>query len=194
MLRRMYDWAIDKAGSPHAEVILFLVAFAESSFLILPPDILLIVMVLAQRGKWFRYFLICVTGSVLGGMAGYLIGLGIWELVHTWFFKYLFSEAAFEKVRDLYTQYDFWVVFVAGFTPIPYKIFTIVAGVTAIDFPRFVVASVVGRGGRFILVSFLLFRFGPSIRNFIDKYFGWLTFAFAALLIGGFFAIKYVAH
>ncbi|MCM8776428.1 MAG: DedA family protein [Candidatus Omnitrophica bacterium] len=191
LLRRLYDWSLKKAATKHAERFLFWIAFAESSFFPIPPDILLIVMVLSTRTKWFHYFLICLVGSVLGGIAGYLIGFGIWEVVHSWFFTYAFSEATFEKVRHLYMRYDFWVVCIAAFTPIPYKVFTIAAGVASIDVIRFVLASVCGRGGRFIVVSFLLYRYGASVRRWIEKYFNLLTLVFTILLLGGFWAIKH---
>lgn len=194
MIRRLYHWALTKAQSKHAERALFWIAFAESSFFPLPPDVLLIAMVLSSRLKWLRYFSICLAGSVLGGMAGYLIGMGVWEVVHPWFFAHVFSEATFLKVRDLYMQYDFWIVFAAAFTPIPYKVFTIAAGVAAIYFPHFVIASLVGRGGRFILVAFLLHRFGSPIRAFIEKYFNLVTVVFTIALIGGFYLIKYLGH
>ncbi len=194
MFRRLYDWVIEKAKSPHAERALFLIAFAESSFFPIPPDILLIAMVLSDRQKWIRYFLICLIGSVLGGMAGYAIGFGVWEAVHTWFFKYIFSEATFEKVRGLYARYDFWIVFAAAFTPIPYKVFTIAAGVASLNIPNFVLASIVGRGGRFIAVAYLLHHFGAPIRAFLEKYFSYVTIVFTVLLVGGFYAIKYLLH
>lgn len=194
IFRKLYDWGLEQAKSKHAEKALFWVAFAESSFFPLPPDVLLIAMVLACASKWRRYFFICLLGSVLGGMAGYLIGVGIWQIVSGWFFTYIFSEATFEKVRHLYVEYDFWIVFAAGFTPIPYKIFTIAAGVASIDFTKFVLASICGRGGRFILVSYLLFRFGAPIKTFLEKYFNFITILFVVLLIGGFFAIKYLTH
>lgn len=194
MFRKLYNWVLKQAKTPYAESVLFWVAFVESSVFPIPPDVLLIAMVLSCRERWFRYFFICLAGSVLGGMAGYFIGYGIWEAVHSWFFAHVFSEAAFEKVRSLYERYDFWAVFTAGFTPIPYKVFTIAAGVAKLDFIRFVLASIAGRGGRFIIVAFLLHRFGEPIRNFIEKYFNYVTIAFTILLIGGFVAIKYFAH
>ena len=131
---------------------------------------------------------------MLGGIAGYAIGYGIWEAVHPFFLKYVFSEETFVKVRNLYAQYDFWAVFAAGFTPIPYKVFTIAAGVASLDIPRFILASICGRGGRFILVAFLLYQFGTPIRTFLEKYFNYVTIVFTILLIGGFYAIKYLAH
>lgn len=190
-LRGLYDWGLEQARSRHAEWALFWVAFAESSFFPLPPDVLLIATVLADRQKWLRFFSIALAGSVLGGMAGYLLGMGLWEVVHPWFFAHVFSEATFEKVRRLYIRYDFWAVFTAAFTPIPYKVFTIAAGVTAINFIVFVLASIVGRGGRFFLVAFLLFWYGPPIRSFVERYLNWITLVFTVLLIGGFFVLRH---
>lgn len=192
-LRRLYEWTLLQARGGHAERALFWVAFIESSFFPVPPDILLMAMVLSHRSKWFRYLLICSTGSVLGGIAGYLIGMGVWEVVHGWFFAHVFSEQIFEKVRHLYVEYDFWIVFVAGFTPIPYKVFTITAGVAAISFPRFVLASLISRSARFFLVSYLLHRYGDRVRRFIEKYFNLLTILFTVLLVGGFFVLKVLA-
>ena len=194
MLKRLYNWVLHWAATPYAEVALFLIAFAESSFFPLPPDILLIAMVLACEKKWLRYWVICLAGSVLGGMAGYAIGYGVWQAVSPWFFQYIFSEEVFLKVQNLYQTYDFWAVFVAGFTPIPYKVFTIAGGVAGINFGTFVVASCASRGGRFFLVAVLLRIFGPKVKPFIDKYFNLITIVFVILLIGGFVAIRYLVH
>ncbi len=194
VFRKLYDWGLKQAESRHAERALFWVAFAESSFFPLPPDVLLIAMVLAFRAKWFRYFAICLAGSVLGGMGGYLIGLGVWQAVQGFFFAYVFSPATFQKVQELYMRYDFWIVFAAAFTPIPYKVFTIAAGVASIDLGSFLAASLVGRGGRFFIVAFLLERFGSPMKTFIEKYFNLLTIVFMVLLVGGFMAIKYLIH
>lgn len=155
---------------------------------------MLIVMTLSARGKWLRYGTIALIGSVLGGLAGYLIGMGVWEAVHPFFFRYVFSPETFEKVCRLYATYDYWIVFTAAFTPIPYKVFTIGAGVAQIDIPHFLMASLLGRGGRFYLVTLMLFLFGSSVRRLIEKYFNLITLLFAALLIGGFVAIKYWVH
>lgn len=194
VFRKLYDWGLKKAESPHAERALFWVAFIESSFFPLPPDVLLIAMVLSSRDKWLRYFGICLTGSVLGGLAGYAIGFGAWQMVQSWFFSHVFPEAAFMKVQELYQRHDFWVIFAAGFTPIPYKIFTIAAGVASIDINRFILASLVGRGARFILVCWLLYLFGPRVRLFIEKYFNLVSVVFFILLAGGFYIVKYCFH
>jgi len=190
----LYDWGLKQAASPHAAWILFAIAFVESSILPLPPDVLLIALVLARREKWFFYFLICLTGSVLGGLAGYAIGYGVWEAAGPWFLTHVFSEEIFDKVRQLYKDHDFWVIFVAAFTPIPYKVFTLTAGVANLSIIPFTIASVVGRGGRFILVAGLLYFFGVPVRSFIEKYLGWITVALTVLLVGGFIALKYLAH
>lgn len=191
-LRRLYDWTLHWSATPNAERALFAIAFIESSFFPVPPDVLLIAMVLFQRERWFRVALICLAGSVLGGLAGYAIGWGVWEAVKPFFFRYVFSEVTFERVRGLYAQYDFWVVFTAAFTPIPYKVFTIAAGVCHIYFFTFLAASIIGRGGRFFLVAGLLWIFGEKTRSFIEKYFDWLSYLFVAALIGGFLAIRYL--
>lgn len=193
-LRRFYDWVMEQAKHKHAQWVLFAVAFAESSFLMLPPDVILMAMVLAHRQKWIRYFLICTAGSVAGAVLGYAIGAVVWDAVGPWFIGHIFSQSAFDKVVGLYQEHDFWCVFTAAFTPIPYKVFTIAGGVAHIDLGRFLLASVIGRGARFILVAFLLHRFGPPIRVFIEKYLGLLTLLFTLLLIGGIWFLKHAAH
>jgi len=190
-VRQSYDWVLSWANSPLGPTVLFLIAFAEASFFPIPPDVLLVALCVGHRLKAFRFALICTIGSVVGGAFGYLIGWGFWEAVDTLFFDYVpgFDEEIYTKVQDLYQRYDFWVIFVAAFTPIPYKVFTIAAGVFQINFPMFMVASLVGRAARFFLVSTLLYIFGEPITGFIDKWFN-----FTVLLIGGFVLIKFVLH
>lgn len=186
-VRRIYDWVLHWADTPWGGVALFVMAFAESSFFPIPPDVLLIALCLGAPKKALKYALICTAGSVCGAMLGYGIGMWAWEGVMSgWFIPHVFSQAAFDSVGVLYDQYNFWAVFTAGFTPIPYKLFTIAGGAFGIDFIMFVVASLVGRGARFLLISFLIYKYGPSIKGFIDKYFNWLAIAFTVLLIGGF--------
>ena len=194
MLRKLYDWVIHWAKTPHAQVALFLIAFAESSFFPVPPDVLLVAMVIAHEKKWLRYVGICLAGSVLGGLAGYAIGWGMWQAVSDWFFAHVFSEAAFGKVQQLYQEHNFWAVFVAGFTPIPYKVFTIAGGVAQINIVIFVIASFLSRGLRFFIVAFLLYRFGPKMRELLDRYFNILSLIFVILLIGGFVLLKGIGH
>lgn len=192
MMRKLYNWILHWADTPWGPIALFILAFAESSFFPIPPDVLLIALCLGQPKKAFRYALICTVGSVLGAMLGYGIGLGAWDgAMKDWFIPTVFSQDAFNSVGEMYDQWNFWAVFTAGFTPIPYKIFTIAAGVFNINFLMFILASVIGRGARFFLVSFLIWKFGPSIKSFIDKYFNLIAIAFTVLLIGGFVLIKY---
>jgi len=188
----LYDWVLHWAQTPYGVPALVLLAFAESSFFPVPPDVLLIALCLGLPARAFYYAAVCSISSVIGGICGYLIGWVVWEQVHDFFFRFVFSQAIFDRVDALYHQYDFWAVFVAGFTPIPYKVFTIAAGVFGLDFPRFVLASAVSRSARFFLVAALIWKFGPPVKAFIDKYFNLLTFVFMVLLIGGFAIIKLV--
>lgn len=191
-VRRLYNWILNWADTPWGGVALFVLAFAESSFFPIPPDVLLIALCLGMPKKSFKYALICTVGSVMGAMMGYGIGHWAWDgAIQHWFIPHVFSQEAFDMVGTKYEQWNFWAVFTAGFTPIPYKIFTIAAGVFNINFLMFIIASVVGRGGRFFLISFLIWKFGPSIKSFIDKYFNLIAIAFTVLLIGGFVLIKY---
>ncbi|MDH4230928.1 MAG: DedA family protein [Nitrospirota bacterium] len=191
-LKKLYEWVLHWADTPYAVPALFILAFAESSFFPVPPDVLLMSLALAIPKKSFRYAAICTVGSVLGGMFGYLIGLELIDTVGMPILKFYGATDKYESIRQLYIQYDAWAVGIAGFTPIPYKVFTIAAGAFKIDFLVFVFASIAGRAGRFFLVALLIYRFGPSIRSFIDRYFNLLTMVFIALLVLGFILIKYV--
>jgi membrane protein YqaA with SNARE-associated domain len=194
ILRRLYDWVLHWADTPYAVPALFLLSFAESSFFPIPPDVLLIALCLGERPKAFRFALWCSVASVLGGMAGYGIGAFLWEAagVKEFFFAYVFSDETFYAVQKHYEKWNFWIVFVAAFTPIPYKVITITAGVFGIHFGLFVIASLIGRSGRFYLVAWLLWRFGPPIQRLLDRYLGAITLAIAAVGILGFVALKYV--
>ena len=196
MHRKIYDWTIHWARTPQAAKALSLLAFAESSFFPVPPDVLLIAMCVAKPRKSFAYAALCSLFSVLGGMLGYLIGWAFWEAAGPFFFSYIpgFTEEAFGKVASLYQSNAFLTVFSAGFTPIPYKVFTITGGVCRISFATLVIASVVGRSGRFFLVGGLIYFFGEPVRTFIEKYLGWLTIAFVILLIAGFLVIRQFLH
>jgi len=189
-LKRLYDWVLHWANTPYGMPALFLLAFAESSFFPIPPDVLLIALSLSIPKKAFKYAAVCTIGSVLGGVLGYILGWQFWELAKGILFKYI-DPAGFEIVRNYFIKYEAWAVSIAGFTPIPYKVFTISAGFLRADFMVFFIASALSRGARFFLVSLLIFHFGPSIRSFIDRYFNILTFVFMALLLGGFFAVRY---
>ena len=194
LMRRLYDWVLHWAETPYGAPALFLLAFAESSFFPIPPDVLLLALCIAIPARSFRFALIASCGSVLGGVLGYGIGLGLWEAVSGYFYLYVpgFSETVFSRVQHLFATYDFWTVFTAGFTPIPYKVITIGAGVFRINFPVFVLASMISRSLRFFLVAALICRYGPAVRSFIEKYFNILSIIFMLLLIGGFIVIRHV--
>jgi membrane protein YqaA with SNARE-associated domain len=194
--RKIYDWTIHWAKTPQAVLALALISFAESSFFPVPPDVLLIAMCIAHPSRSFYYALVCTAASVCGGVLGWLIGSVFWEAAGPFFFAYIpgFTEEAFERVASLYRENAFLTIFTAGFTPIPYKVFTIAGGVCGVPLAVLAAASALGRAGRFFLVSGLIYFFGEAVRGFIDRYLGWLTIAFTVLLIGGFILIKKVVH
>ena len=199
IVKRLYDWMLSWGDSRWGALALFLFAFAESSFFPIPPDVLLIALCLGAVARSFRFAAICTAGSILGAVVGYAIGYFVWQnaageytaLAH-FFFNHVFSVEAFEKVGALYDQYNFWIVFTAGFTPLPYKIFTITGGLFHINFVMFIVASIISRGLRFFLIGGLIWKFGAPIKTFIDKYFNLLAIAFTVLLVGSFFLLGYV--
>lgn len=191
-MRHLYDWVLHFETSPHAGRTLFGLAFAESSFFPVPPDVLLAALALSAPGRALRYALICSVGSVLGGVAGYGVGWFVWNEVQGFFFRYVFSREVFDSVAGMYQDNAFWAVFTAGFTPIPYKVFTIAGGVCRISLTVFLIASVLSRSARFFLVAGLLKRFGPPVKVFIDRHFNWLSLVFMALLILGFVALRYL--
>ncbi len=193
--RKLYDWVLHFANHKHSSTAMFCLSFAESSFFPVPPDVLLMPLVLGNRKKWLHFAFICSLASIVGGVAGYFIGLYVWEAgVNTFFYNYMpgFTEDKFQQVSDAYDKWNFAVVFTAGFTPLPFKLITITAGVFKINFAIFVIAATVSRSARFFLVAGLMRAFGAKITPFIDKYFNWLALLFAALLIGGFAVIKYM--
>jgi len=194
LVRRLYDWVLHWAETPYGGPALFLLALVESSIFPVPPDVLLIALCIALPSRAWRFALLASAGSVLGGLIGYGIGWGAWSFVDTFFFDYIpgFTPAVFERVQGLFAEYDFWVVFTAGFTPIPYKVITIGSGVFNINLPVFLVASVISRSLRFFLVAWLLHRYGSGMRDFIDRYFNLLSIVFVLLLLGGFLLLKYV--
>lgn len=191
MFRRLYDWVLSWAETPYGSWALFLLAFSESSFFPVPPDILLIALAVAIPKKSFKYALICSIGSVLGGCFGYLIGWKFMALVGNRIVELYGLTPKVETIEILYNKYDAWAVGIAGFTPIPYKVFTISAGMFQINFLVFVIASFVSRSARFFLVGGLIYTFGPQIQRFIDKYFNLLATVFTVLLVTGFILIKY---
>jgi membrane protein YqaA with SNARE-associated domain len=194
--RRLYDWVVHFAQTKHGERALFLLSFAESSFFPVPPDVLLAPLALGSPKKWLRFATACSIASVLGGILGYAIGMFLWSLIGNWAYAHLgaigITEANFAKFQLWYEKYDFWIVFTCGFTPLPYKVCTISAGVARINFLGFLVASTVSRSARFFIVAGLVGWKGEKIRPVIEKYFNWFTLGFAVLLIGGFLVIKWL--
>ncbi len=191
-LRKLYDWVLHWAQTPYGVPALFILAFAESSFFPVPPDVLLIALAISIPRRAFYYALICAVGSVLGGMLGYLIGYQFMETVGNRIIEFYGVTGQWTYVGELYKHYAAWAVGIAGFTPIPYKVFTIAGGAFQIDFLVFVLASAISRSARFFIVAALIYFFGPPIRAFIDKYFNTLAIAFVILLVGGFVLVRYV--
>ncbi len=189
-MKKLYLWVINLAKTKYAVVALFFLAVAESSFFIIPPDVLLIAMGLGKPRKSFYYALVCASGSILGGMIGYFLGCFLWENVSQFFIPHIFSQNVFNLVQDKYALHSFWIVFTAAFTPIPYKVFTITAGVCSINLLGFFIASTIGRSLRFFLVAAVLYFFGEKAEEFIEKYFNWATIIFVILLVLGFLLIK----
>jgi len=198
-LRRLYDWILHWAETKYGVPALFLLAFAESSFFPIPPDVLLIPLALGARSKAIRFALVCSVASIVGGIAGYGIGYFSWwsgaeaySAVALFFFNHIpgFTEQVFLNIQEKYEIYNFLIVFTAGFTPIPFKIITISAGAFCVDFPMFLLASTVSRSARFFLVALLIRQFGEPITAIIDKYFNVLSIIFTLLLIGGFLVLK----
>lgn len=192
LLHNLYDWVLHWAETPYGVPALFVLAFAESSFFPVPPDVLLIALAIAIPTRAFRYALVCSVGSILGGMLGYVIGWQFYELVGAPIITFYGYQAHYDKVATLYQEHGVWAVFIAGLTPIPYKVFTIASGAFYFPFLKFLVASILSRSARFFLVSALIWGFGPKIKGFIDKYFNLLVILFTAALIGGFLVIKFV--
>ena len=196
IVKRLYDWMLSWGNSRWGALALFLFALAESSFFLIPPDVLLIALCLGATTRAFRYGAICLSGSIVGAMIGYAIGFFCWQntageytALANWFYAHVFSLESFLNVGELYDKYNFWIVFTAGFTPLPYKIFTITGGLFHINFAMFIFASIISRGLRFMLIAALIWKFGAPIKTFIDKYFNLLAIAFTVLLVGSFFLV-----
>jgi len=213
ILRRLYHWVLSWAHTPYGTPALFVISFMESSFFPIPPDVLQIALSAEKPKRSFWYAGVSLAGSVLGALLGYMIGMILWEMTQDFFYSYLISRENFATVAgdvkagidrldpryaDIpakigwYHEYGFAAVFFGAFSPIPYKIFTLAAGVCSIAIPMFIIGSVVGRGLRFFAVASLMFYFGPAIKAWIDKYFNLLAAVFTVLLIGGFVVVKYV--
>lgn len=201
ILRKLYDWVLTWADKPSGVKILGFMSTAEASFFPIPPDVLLIPLALGNRKKAIYYAFICSVCSVLGAIIGYSIGKWLWYIelgtfsnFAEFFFKNIpgFSYDAFSRIKILYDEYNFLIIFTAGFTPIPFKLFTISAGAFDLNLPLFILASTVSRSARFFLVSYLIKIFGAPVKELIDKYFNLLAILFTVLLISGFILIKII--
>ncbi|MBW2471537.1 MAG: DedA family protein [Deltaproteobacteria bacterium] len=189
-VRQIYDKCLLWVQSPYGVWALFFIAVAESSFFPIPPDVFLMVLCIAVPPKSFRYAAICAVGSVLGGMLGYGLGLGFMDTVGVKILEWYGLHDKYEVVQNLYRQYDALAVGAAGFTPLPYKLFTITAGAFKINFVTFTLVSIVSRSARFFLVAAFIYKFGAPVRHFIERYFNLLTIIFFILLIGGFLVVR----
>lgn len=191
-IRKLYFWTLHWAATKHALPALVILSFAESSFFPVPPDVLLIAMTFAAPTRWARYALWCSAASVVGGIAGYAIGWGLWDTVGKPIVDFYHGEAVMAKVQHWYDVYGFWGVLVAAVTPIPYKVFTIASGWFHFDFAQFVLASAIGRPIRFFLVAGLIGTLGERVKPFLEEKLEWALLALAVVAIAGFVAIKYL--
>ena len=183
IIRRVYDWMGSKVGTRHADAWLIFLFFAESSFFIIPVDPMLILYCIHQRTRAFYYATVTTISSVVGGWFGYAIGALMWETLGSWLVEHLITPSVFASVVAKYKLYQHWVVFAAAFTPLPYKAVTISAGFCHLDLTAFTIMSILGRGGRFFLVSAAIYYWGDKIQHIIDRFFNYLVVAFIALFV-----------
>jgi membrane protein YqaA with SNARE-associated domain len=193
-LKRLYQWVLHWAETPYGTPALALLSFAESSFFPIPPDVLQIALSVSKPRRSFFYAGVSAVASVLGGIAGWYIGRALWLSVDDFFFNYVpgFSQANFARVESLYGENAFLAILAAAFTPIPYKVFTIAAGVfhNTVPLQTLVIASILGRSGRFFLVATAMYFFGEPAKAMLERHFEWMTLALFGLLLAGFLAIR----
>jgi len=192
MLRRLYDWTIGLASSPYALWALAVVAFVESSFFPIPPDILMIPMILARPNRAFVIAGVALVASVIGGMFGYAIGAFAFDSIGQPILASLGKADAMAEFNTRFNDLGFWPVLIAGITPFPYKVITIMSGWTGLPLGTFIVTSIIARGLRFFIVAGLLWKFGAPIRDFIEKRLGLVFSVFCVVLIGGFYLVRYL--
>ena len=192
MLRRLYDWTLNLAAHRHALWALAFVSFVESSVFPIPPDVILIPMVLAARDRAWVIASVCTIASVSGGLAGYGIGALLFDQLGKPILDFYHYSSKFVEFQETYNKWGAWAVFIAGVTPFPYKVITILSGVANLDLAVFSVSSFLARGLRFFLVAWLLWKFGTPIRDFIENRLGLLFTLFVILLLGGFALVKFV--
>ncbi|MEE8206950.1 MAG: YqaA family protein [Nitrospinaceae bacterium] len=192
LLRKTYDWVLHWSATKHALPALAILSFAESSFFPIPPDVLLIAMAVAVPLKAFRFAAVCSVASVLGGMFGYWLGWEFMDLVGNRIVEFYHFGDQKATIEAMYKEYGAWAVGIAGFTPLPYKVFTLTAGAFNYNFPVFVLMSLVSRSARFFIVAGLIYKYGAPIKIFIEKYFNILSIVFIVLLFAGFVLVKYI--
>ncbi|MFV0384649.1 YqaA family protein [Paracoccus sp. (in: a-proteobacteria)] len=192
MLRKLYDWTMGLASHRHAFPALFGISFVESSVFPIPPDVLMIPMVLARRNRAWLIALVATVGSLLGALLGYWIGAALMETVGQWILTLYGKQAAFEQLAGRFEAYGGWAVLFAALTPFPFKVITIFSGAVGLPLHLFLITSVIGRAGRFFVVAGLLWRFGSPIRDFIEKRLGLVFTVFMVGLIGGFVVLRYL--
>jgi membrane protein YqaA with SNARE-associated domain len=189
MFRALYDWTLRLAAHRHADRWLAFISFCESSFFPIPPDVMVVPMVLARREQAYRIATICTISSVLGGMLGYAIGMFLYDSVGQWLIHVYGMADGIEGFRATYREWGAWIILIKGFTPIPFKLVTIASGIAAFSFPAFVAASIVTRAARFFLIAWLLRRYGAPMQAFIERRLTLVSWLFLALLVGGFAAV-----
>ena len=192
MIRKLYDWTLSLAQTRHALWALAAVSFIESSVFPIPPDVLMIPMIIAQPRKAWLIAAICTAASVLGALLGYYIGWGLFETVGRAVLEFYGKFDQFEEFKARYNELGVWAVVIAGVTPFPFKVITITSGVTGMSVPAFILAAIFARAFRFFIVAALLWKFGEPIRDFIERRLGLMFTLFCVLLIGGFVAVKYL--
>ena len=191
-IRNLYNWMLRLSGSKHATPALATVSFIESSVFPIPPDVMLIPMCIARRDKAFFYATVSTIASVIGGMFGYAIGYFLFETLGQRILEIYGAADKFSDMQRRYDEYGGWIILAKGLTPFPFKILTILSGVMKMNLQIFIVSSIAARAMRFYLVAGLLWKFGAPIQAFIEKYLGWVTLGFLAILIGGFVAVAYI--
>ena len=192
MLRKLYDWTMSLASSRRASWALAGVSFIESSVFPIPPDVLLVPMVIAKKEKAWLYATLCTIASVLGGLLGYTIGALLFTQIAEPILAFYGYADKFASFTERYNDWGVWIVLIAGLTPFPYKVITIASGATGLPLPIFMIASTVARGIRFFVLAALLFWLGPPIRDFIERRLGLVFTVMMLLLVGGFAAVKYL--
>lgn len=184
VFRPLYDWALHQAKKPYAKPLLFLVAMIEPCLVPIPPDTLLIPMMLAKREKAFEFALICTTGSVIGGLIGYGVGALAMATIGQWIITTYHLESAFQMFSDGFHKWGMWIILAKGFTPIPFILVSVASGMTHLNIGIFAFSATLTRGGRFFLEAFLIRRFGQPVQDFIERYLTWIGLAVLAVIVG----------